>query len=278
MRARALCSTDPETGLSKTTESGERGLYVLPGLNPASYRLKVAAKGFQSFDQTGMVVNVSSTTRVDVKLTIGAETGTITVTTDALAVQTDSNVVSSVIMRSNQRYCHENRTFVGLATLALGEIAGRTTIMTAVSTNMGFSVNGLRPSHNIWLIDGGEADDRGGGGGSSIMPSQDAIAEFTILASNYPPDYGISSGATMSLSLKSGTQKLSRRSSSNSIATPPTTRTATSTSCLPRSHPRRRQLQHLRRQHRRTAVYSARLQHQQNAGRFSSGTKNGARS
>ncbi len=40
-----------------------------------------------------------------------------------------------------------------------------------------------------------------------IMPSQDAIAEFTMLSSNYPPDYGISSGATMSLSLKSGTQK-----------------------------------------------------------------------
>jgi hypothetical protein len=35
----------------------------------------------------------------------------------------------------------------------------------------------------------------------------DAIAQFEVLASNYPPDYGISSGATMSLSLKSGTQK-----------------------------------------------------------------------
>ena len=44
-------------------------------------------------------------------------------------------------------------------------------------------------------------------GGMDIMPSQDAIAEFTMMTSNYPPDYGISSGATMSLSLKSGTQK-----------------------------------------------------------------------
>jgi len=40
-----------------------------------------------------------------------------------------------------------------------------------------------------------------------IMPAQDAIAEFNMMTSNYPPDYGISSGATMSLSLKSGTQK-----------------------------------------------------------------------
>ena len=239
----SIVLTDPETGLSKTTESGERGLYVLPGLNPASYRLKVAAKGFQSFDQTGIVVNVSSTTRVDVKLTIGAETQTITVTTDALAVQTDSNVVSSVI-NSDQisDIATENRTFVGLATLALGVSSAvpDNNTPTAVSANMGFSVNGLRQSHNIWLIDGGEADDRGGGGGIIIMPSQDAIAEFTMLSSNYPPDYGISSGATISLSLKSGTQKyhggvwefnrntaFNANSYFNKLSTPVTPRAAT---------------------------------------------------
>jgi hypothetical protein len=32
-----------------------------------------------------------------------------------------------------------------------------------------------------------------------IQPSQDAIAEFQMMTSNYPPDYGISSGATISL-------------------------------------------------------------------------------
>jgi hypothetical protein len=66
----------------------------------------------------------------------------------------------------------------------------------------------LRESHNIWLLDGAEADDRGGAGGMSVMPSMDAIEQFQTLASNYPPDYGISSGATFSLALKSGTQKL----------------------------------------------------------------------
>ena len=78
---------------------------------------------------------------------------------------------------------------------------------TSVASNFTISVNGLRQSHNIWLIDGGESDDRGAGGGMAIMPSQDAIAEFNVMSSNYPPDYGISSGATMSLSLKSGSQK-----------------------------------------------------------------------
>ena len=38
------------------------------------------------------------------------------------------------------------------------------------------------------------------------MPSMDAIAQFETLSSNYPPDYGISSGATITLGIKSGTQ------------------------------------------------------------------------
>jgi len=57
-------------------------------------------------------------------------------------------------------------------------------------------------------LDGGEDDDRGGAGGMSIAPSTDAIAEFRALTSNYSADYGLSSAATMTMVLKSGTNTL----------------------------------------------------------------------
>jgi hypothetical protein len=202
--------TDPGTGASKTATSGATGLYVISGLNPANYTMKVTAKGFQAFQQNGIVVNVSATSRADVKLTVGSETQTVTVEADALAVQADSNVVSSLISSEQiSQIATENRNFAALAALGLGVSSALpdSNTPTSVASNFTISVNGLRQSHNIWLIDGGEADDRGGAGGMDIMPSQDAIAEFTMMTSNYPPDYGISSGATMSLSLKSGTQK-----------------------------------------------------------------------
>ena len=69
------------------------------------------------------------------------------------------------------------------------------------------------------------------------MPPQDAIAEFTMLTSNYPPDYGISSGATFSLSLKSGTRNSTDRVMS-STATRITTPTITSTSSTAPHNPR----------------------------------------
>ena len=202
--------TDPATNASKTTLSGDTGLYSISGLNPASYDMKITAKGFQSFAQTGIVVNVSQTARVDVKLTVGSESQTVTVEANALAVQADSNVVSTLISSEQiSELATQNRNFAALAALGLGVSSALpdSNTPTSVAASFTISVNGLRQSHNIWLIDGGEADDRGGAGGMDIMPSQDAIAEFSMLTSNYPPDYGISSGATMSLSLKSGTQK-----------------------------------------------------------------------
>ncbi|HEY2858662.1 MAG TPA: TonB-dependent receptor [Terracidiphilus sp.] len=204
--------TDPATGATKSTDSGPTGLYDVNGLNPATYNLKVIAKGFEAFAQHGVVVNVSATVRTDVKLTVGAESQTVTVEADALQVQTDSNVVSTLISSEQiTEIATENRNFAALAALGLGVSSllpdNNTPMAGAGGSSFSISANGLRQSHNIWLIDGGESDDRGGAGGMALMPPQDAIAEFNMLTSNYPPDYGISSGATFSLSLKSGTQK-----------------------------------------------------------------------
>jgi hypothetical protein len=202
--------TDPAIGITKSTESSSTGLYEIAGLNAANYNLKVTAKGFEEFAQNGIVVNISNTFRVDVKLTIGAETQTVTVEADALAVQGDSNVVSTLINEQQITELATNgRNVVALAALGLG-VSGMlpdSNPFTSVGSSFSISFNGLNQAHNIWIIDGGEAYDRGSGGKMSVMPSQDALGEFQVLASNYPPDYGISSGGTITMSIKSGTQK-----------------------------------------------------------------------
>jgi hypothetical protein len=202
--------TDPATGAVHTTASGSTGLYDIAGLNPANYNLKATAKGFQAYAQTGIVVNISATFRVDVKLTIGAETQTVTVEADALSVQADSNVISTLITSEDiGELATENRNFSSLAALGLGVTNNLpdANAVAAVSSSWAISFNGLSQAHNVWLIDGGESYDRGSGGKSALQPSQDALSEFQVLASNYPPDYGISTGGTISMAIKSGTQK-----------------------------------------------------------------------
>src|SRR6202453_1992264 len=202
--------TDPATGITKSTISDGTVLYDIAGLNAANYNLKITAKGFESYEQKGVVVDISRTFRVDIKLTIGAETQPVSVEADALAVQGDSNVVSTLINEQQITELATNgRNVVAMAALGLG-VSGNlpdSNAPTSVGSSFAISFNGLNQAHNIWLVDGGEAYDRGSGGKMSIMPSQDALGEFQVLASNYPPDYGISSGGTVSMSIKSGTQK-----------------------------------------------------------------------
>ncbi len=202
--------TQPSTGLSREAESNASGFFDFVGLNIGSYTLKISATGFQTALKTGLELNVSQTLHTDVALTVGSVDTTVSVEASALQVQTDSNVVSTLINADQiTELATENRNFVALVALGLGvsSTVPDSNTPSSIASNFSISVNGLRESHNIWLIDGGEADDRGAGGGASIMPSQDAIAQFETLSSNYPPDYGISSGATISMALKSGTRR-----------------------------------------------------------------------
>ena len=199
-----------ETGFVYNATSNATGGYVFAGLNVGTYDLKVTAKGFEAYTATGLTLNVSQTLATDVKLTVGAETVEVSVTADALQVQTESNEVSTLISGEQvTSIATANRNFTALAALGLGVSSNlpSNNAPSASATSASIEVNGLRQNHNIWLLDGAEADDRGGAGGMSVMPSMDSIAEFQVLASNYPPDYGIASGATFSLALKSGSQQ-----------------------------------------------------------------------
>ena len=205
-----LTLTQKETGYVYNSTSNGTGAYTFSGLNVGTFDLKATAKGFESYLKTGLALNVSQILTTDIKLTIGAETVQVSVTADALQVQAESNEVSTLISGEQvTSIATENRNFTALAALGVGVSSNlpSNNPPTASASSASISVNGLRQSHNIWLLDGAEADDRGGAGGMSVMPSMDAISQFQILASNYPPDYGIASGATFSLALKSGTQK-----------------------------------------------------------------------
>jgi len=255
-----LVLTNTATGNSDSTDSNGAGVFTFPALNVGTYKLTVTANGFQTYVQTGLQVNVSQTLRTDVTLTIGAVSQTVTVAAQALQVQTDSNVVSTLISGQQiEKIATENRNFAALATLGMGVSSNLpdNNTPTSVAANFTFSVNGLNQNHNIWLIDGGEADDRGGAGGMDIMPSQDAIAQFEVLASNYPPEYGISSGATISLGIKSGSQKF------HGEAWEFNRNTAYNANNYAGHSADQAELQHFRLQYRRSGVHSRSLQHGQ---------------
>jgi hypothetical protein len=190
--------------------SNEAGQFVVPDLGIGHYKVKAEVAGFKSFEQNDINLQVGDRLRVDVKLEVGNTKDSVTVEAEAIAVKSESGEVSDVITGKEMTQIATNgRSLYALATLTAGASSNMADLSspTSIGGDANVSFNGLRENHNLWMIDGGEADDRGGAGGLDIMPSLDSVAEFRTLTSNYSAEYGLSSGGTMSMVVKSGETK-----------------------------------------------------------------------
>src|SRR6267154_55904 len=202
--------TSASTGAVKTFTTNESGQYVAADLAIGHYSIKANAAGFKVVEQKDVTLTVGDRLRIDFQMAVGAASETVTVEASAIAVQSDSGELSNLITDKQVAQLAVNgRGIYQLAQLTPGassQINGF--VNTPVGGDSNVEFNGMRQNHNIYLLDGGEDDDRGGAGGRSTAPSADAIAEFRALTSNYSADYGLSSGGTMTMVLKSGTNKL----------------------------------------------------------------------
>ncbi len=208
--------TNAESGAVRNVQTNAEGQYVFPDLNIGHYGVRAEANGFKVSEKKDVVLQVGDRFRLDFQMQIGGVQEVVTVEADPIRVQTDSGEQSSVITGQQiSQIAVSGRSMYQLAALVPGassQIGGGGMSSGEVNTPVGgdasVEFNGLRQNHNIYLLDGGEDDDRGGAGGMSIAPSSDAIAEFRTLTSNYSADYGLSSGGTMAMVLKSGTSNL----------------------------------------------------------------------
>jgi len=206
-----IALTNLDTGITRTIKTNDSGEYVVPDLHIGRYTVKAEGTGFSSSEKTGLVLAVGDRLRVDFAMKVGVATELVTVEANAVAVQADSGEVSSMITGGQiSQLAANGRSVFALEAMTPGASSAQADFMVPTSAGSDFNVsfNGQRLSHNLWIIDGGEAADRGGGGGSDVAPSMESIAEFRALTSNYSAEYGTSSAGTITMAIKSGTRKL----------------------------------------------------------------------
>jgi Carboxypeptidase regulatory-like domain len=202
--------TSVETGSSHVTKTNGAGIFDFPGLDNGNYNLSASYTGFQAYRKDGIVLNIAETLREDINLAVGSASQEVVVQSNALQVQSETSEVSSLISGQQiSQLATNGRNVTSLAALGTGVSGNLPSFngVTAQGSTATLSFNGTNPNHNNWLIDGGEVYDRGSGGKLDVLPSPDVISEFQVLASNYPPDYGINSGGTIVMQLKSGTKQ-----------------------------------------------------------------------
>src|ERR1035438_9032737 len=200
--------TNPATGQMRDAVSSSAGAYRFANVGVGTYTLSASATGFQKYTKSDIVVNVAATLEENISLSVGSQSQSVQVEADALQVQTETSEVSNLISGEQVSELATNgRNVTALAALGLGVSNNLPPFsgVNALTSANGISFNGTRTEHNIYMLDGAEQNDRGCGGCFMNLPSQDAIAEFQTLDSNYSPDYGIGSGGTILMVLKSGT-------------------------------------------------------------------------
>jgi hypothetical protein len=197
----------------RTVVTDDNGDFSAPALPVAYYDITVEAPSFKKHLSDRVKVNVNERRTLDVTLEAGSITETVTVTSGALQVNTQSATAGNVINGDQVRELSlNNRNFVQLITLSPGVSANIADQIYVGSTNpnaqsnaLQISVNGVRSSSNTYTVDGADTTDRGANLTVQTYPSVDAIAEFTVLRSLYPAESGRSSGGQVNVVTKSGT-------------------------------------------------------------------------
>ena len=204
----SIVITNTDTGIARTITTAEDGQYVAPNLQIGHYVVRAQATGFKAGERKDLLLQVGDRTRVDFNLQVGNTQETITVEANAVAVQTDSSEVSSMVTSKQVSDLPTNgRTLYNLYALTPGAVSlqGDNISPTAVSGDNNVSINGGRIGHNLLLIDGGENLDRGGSQ-ASVAPSLESIGEFRMNTSNYGAEYGMAGASTITQVVKSGTK------------------------------------------------------------------------
>ncbi|HVN93147.1 MAG TPA: carboxypeptidase-like regulatory domain-containing protein [Terracidiphilus sp.] len=209
--------TSQATGLERDTKSDDAGHYVVPLLPVGSYDIKVNANGFQTAVSRDLRLQVDEARELDFTLEPASVTQSVTVSGEALAVETTNPSLGQVITSQQVSQLPLNgRNFVQLATLTAGATAetntgsffnGATDSEVSARGSYSLSVGGSRPNSTDWLLDGVDNNELTAGG-IGIFSSIDDIQEFKVLTYTYSAEYGTRAGPTVLVTTKSGTNNL----------------------------------------------------------------------
>jgi hypothetical protein len=202
-----ITATNTDTGAVRTTATERDGSFRFGALPAGTYDVVVELAGFSTLNQKGVVVNVSSTRDLELKLQLASVEESITVTDEAPLINNSPAIGTVVSQQELQNLPLNGRQFANVAVLAPGTTLGYNSDPTKPG-QLVVQLNGGTGRNVDYLIDGGDNTDDTIGGALQNF-NLEAVQEFKIQTMQYKAEFGRSSGGVLSVVTKTGTNQLS---------------------------------------------------------------------
>jgi len=189
------------TGKTESITANPNGTYTLVNLVPGKYEITASAAGF--------VAKVTTVTLEEGR-SLAASLVLQPLASDAKTPVGSPTVSGVVTSNSVSNLPLNGRSASDLATLEPGVASARTQQTGQAQRGFGnqMTISGGRPRQNDARLDGISVNDYANGPPASALGvslGSDAVEQFTVLTSNYPAQYGRSSGGIIGASTRSGT-------------------------------------------------------------------------
>jgi hypothetical protein len=192
------------SGDTKTLTANQDGSFAIGNLPPGTYEITASAPGFA---EARMVVKISAGVDQVADISMhsegvgGADKGQVGAS--GLSGVVNSKTVSDLPLNG--------RSASDLAALEPGVATARTQSTGQAQRGFGIqmTISGGRPRQNDSRLDGISVNDYVNGPPGSALGvnlGSDAVEQFTVLSSNYPAQFGRSSGGIIGASTRSGTK------------------------------------------------------------------------
>ncbi len=203
--------TNPSTGQIITIETNTEGTYTFLSLNAGRYTVVAEKEGFRKALASNVLVQVSTTSRLDISMQVGALQETIQVESTSPLLQTDRSDLGTVVdNKAIQKLplfinggLRSNLAFTGLA-------PGVTLSLTADPDTSGGAprIAGGQANGASLLVDGAESMSERRNDPQMRVVSAEAVEEFKVQTSAYSAEFGRASNGVLNYTTKSGTNGL----------------------------------------------------------------------
>jgi hypothetical protein len=210
-----VTATGANTGAIYKTTATDTGAYRISDMQVGVYNLTITAAGFKTSEQKGLVVQINTTSSLDITLQPGAVTETLTVLADMPTLQTETSDIGTVVSErqimelplavnaTGQSHLRSPETFVFLTPGTAGPgtaDSGSGIFQAKLAGGQNFGNEVLLDGASTARADSGSSFDQ-------TAPSVEALQEFRVTTSTVPAEFGRTTGGVESFTTKSGTNK-----------------------------------------------------------------------